>query len=671
MGRVVLALVGTLFLVVQVMAGTWTNNSFLYKPATGARGEEEKVKFDLGLNRVDSRLANEKWLNDSLYGGDLGTAVTAIGSAKTVLSIPAGNWPVAANLTVPANLTLKFAHGAVLTIATGKTLTINGPLEAGRYQIFSWNGTGTVAYGNLVPEVFPEWYGAIPDGTTDSVTYLQKALDTHTVLHLARGIYKITTELYPKANGTIYGDGPQSIIYRSTTTGGSHAGGLCPYNYVTLRNFTLRGSGAAYVPEADGIIILYNDVGGYGWYDPGQVVSRNQTDMTLWRGAYLNTENLVIENWAANGTGAGPWSTLKNVRVQNNFNEGMLIAGNNVQIINPTILNCLGWGIDINASYTQISGGLVYNCGDFSAHASDCGGIIIASHTQSAGTIGNKIVGTTVENSDCFGVLVYAPLSKDYALTDTILADLTIKNVNVAITDVNAGAIAIVDNSTSGTKLDRVQIDNVVVDTTTEGHGITVLGAKNVNISNYHIKSVADKGIFINPGTGNFEGISIGNGTIKTFRNHGIYATGGTKLNIAGYNISGSTAVASYFGMLITNVTKFNIGQGIIDLDTTNGYGIFLTGSTGHGNISGANIAHCLSAIFYDGTGDYVTVNGNDLSDTNTNKVHLGGTRTNSRAYDNLGVGLPIYANNAAAITGGLIAGDRYRTSTGTMMQVY
>jgi hypothetical protein len=94
MGRVLLALVGTLFLVVQVMAGTWTNNSFLYKPATGARGEDEKAKFDLGLNWVDSRLANEKWLNDSRYGGDLGTAVTAIGSAKTVLSIPAGNWPV-------------------------------------------------------------------------------------------------------------------------------------------------------------------------------------------------------------------------------------------------------------------------------------------------------------------------------------------------------------------------------------------------------------------------------------------------------------------------------------------------------------------------------------------------------------------------------------------------
>ena len=669
MGRVLLALLSTLFLVTQVMAGTWTSNNFLYKPAIGARGDDEKAKFDSGLNRVDSRLANEKWLNDVPYNGDLGAAITAIGSAKTVLSIPAGNWPIAANLTVPANLTLKFAHGAVLTIATGQTLTINGPLEAGRYQIFSWNGTGTVAYGNLVPEVYPEWYGAVPDNSTDSVTYLQKALDTHPVLHLGRGIYKITSVLYPKEGGTIYGEGPQSIIYRSTISGGAHNAGLCPYNYVTLRNFTLRGSGVTYVPGANGITVLYNNSG--SWDDPGGVAARSQTDMTKWRGAHLTLENVIIENWAANGLGAGPWSVIKDVIIQNSLNEGMLIPGDHCQVINPTVRNTRGWGIDINASFTQVLGGLVYNCGDSSAYATDCGGIIIASHTQSSGTHGNQIIGTTIDTSDCSGVLVMAPPSYNYALTDTTLADLTIKNVNAASTDVNAGALGIVDNSLSGGKLDRVQINNVVIDTTTVGHGISILGAKNVNIGNYHIKSVADKGIFLYPGVGNFEGINIGKGTIKTFVTHGIYATGGTKLNIEGYNISGSTSGVAYFGMLLTNVTKFNIGQGIIDLDTTKGYGIYLTGSSGHGNISGANIANCLSAIYYDATGDYVSVNGNHLSDNNTFKVHLGGTRTNSRAYNNLGVALPVYADNTAAIAGGLIAGDRYRTSTGAMMEVY
>jgi hypothetical protein len=167
MGRVLLALVSTLFLVTQVMAGAWTSNNFLYKPASGARGDDERAKFDSGLNRVDSRLANEKWLNDSQYSGDLATAITAIGSVQTVLSIPAGNWPIAANLTIPANLTLKVARGALLTIATTKTLTINGTLDAGLYQIFSCTGTGAVVLGSKVKECYPEWFGAVGDDATD------------------------------------------------------------------------------------------------------------------------------------------------------------------------------------------------------------------------------------------------------------------------------------------------------------------------------------------------------------------------------------------------------------------------------------------------------------------------------------------------------------------------
>jgi len=177
MGRILLALVSTLFLVVQVMAGTWTSNNFLYKPDIGSRGADEKARFDSGLNRVDSRLANEKWLNDSLYDGDLGTAITAIGSTKTVLSLPAGNWPIASNLTVPANLTLKLAHGAVLAIATDKTLTINGPLEAGLYQIFSCAGTGKVTFGKgAVKETYAEWWGAIGDNVTDNYAPMQQAI---------------------------------------------------------------------------------------------------------------------------------------------------------------------------------------------------------------------------------------------------------------------------------------------------------------------------------------------------------------------------------------------------------------------------------------------------------------------------------------------------------------
>jgi hypothetical protein len=350
----------------------------------------------------------------------------------------------------------------------------------------------------------------------------------------------------------------------------------------------------------------------------------------------------------------------------------MLLQGDHCRIISPTVLNTLGWGIDINASYTQVLGGLVYNCGDETAYPSDMGGIIIASHTQSAGANGNKIVGTTIHTSDGPGVLVYAPSGVDYPLTGTVLGNLTIKNANVGAV-ANGSGITVVDLSTSGTKVDRVDIDNVEVDTVTTGHGIRVWGARNVNIDNYHIKSVDGAGIHLFNGTGAWAGINVGKGTIKSFGTHAVHAYGGTQLNVAGgYNLSNSTAVAFYAGFCLEAVTKFTIGQGIIDLDTTNGYGVYLTGATGHGHVSGATIANCLAGIYYDGTGDYINILGNDLSNSVTWPLYRGGTKTAVIQANNLGVPVPAYANNAAAVAAGLPISEQYRiTGADTLAVVH
>lgn len=163
-----IALLGTLIMVTQVMAGIWTSNNFFYKPDEGARGISEKTKFDSGLNRVDTRLGNEKWLNDPAYGGDLQGAVTAIGSNPTVLHIPPGAWPIVSDLTIPANITIKLPRGTVFNITPSKTLTINGGLDAGPYQIFSWTGTGAVVLSSNVDRVHPEWFYSGSGAYTDA-----------------------------------------------------------------------------------------------------------------------------------------------------------------------------------------------------------------------------------------------------------------------------------------------------------------------------------------------------------------------------------------------------------------------------------------------------------------------------------------------------------------------
>ena len=69
MVRRTLAIIGVLLLAIPAVAGTWTPNSFIYKPSTGARGEADKKTFDSGLDRVDARLGKEIWVGDPAVAG--------------------------------------------------------------------------------------------------------------------------------------------------------------------------------------------------------------------------------------------------------------------------------------------------------------------------------------------------------------------------------------------------------------------------------------------------------------------------------------------------------------------------------------------------------------------------------------------------------------------------
>ncbi|MHB9132643.1 MAG: hypothetical protein ACYDBB_16360 [Armatimonadota bacterium] len=95
----------------------------------------------------------------------LAGAVTAAGTAQTTIAVSTPQ-NVTADLVVPATVTLAFTGNGQLTIATGKTLTIRGPLLAPVAPIFAnaLPGQGTVSFeGNAaLQEVYPEWWGASP-----------------------------------------------------------------------------------------------------------------------------------------------------------------------------------------------------------------------------------------------------------------------------------------------------------------------------------------------------------------------------------------------------------------------------------------------------------------------------------------------------------------------------
>jgi len=141
---------------------------------------------------------------------DLATAVATIAATETTLYIDADD-TMGANVTIPATLTVIGMNGHSIT-TTGFTLTsngrlvasiglfagtgavvINGPFEAGVYQVFS--GTDTVTFGeDACTEIYPEWWGV--DGTADNVQ-IQQAIES------ASGLNGATIKLLPKDYNTV------------------------------------------------------------------------------------------------------------------------------------------------------------------------------------------------------------------------------------------------------------------------------------------------------------------------------------------------------------------------------------------------------------------------------------------------------------------------------------
>jgi len=125
-------------------------------------------------------------------------AITAISTSnKTLLVTEAEICDT--NFTVPANVTVRFERGGKWTINNGITVTFNGQIDAGLWQIFEYTGTGTLAGTPQVREFNPQWWGAKGDGTTDdiiAITNTIAALPTNGgTIRFTYGIYRITSSI--------------------------------------------------------------------------------------------------------------------------------------------------------------------------------------------------------------------------------------------------------------------------------------------------------------------------------------------------------------------------------------------------------------------------------------------------------------------------------------------
>jgi hypothetical protein len=150
--------------------------------ALGARpaADDELVIYDTGAGvtkKVDYQYL--PLLRDAASYGGIESAVSSIGATEMTLAVLTDQ-TVSDDLTIPTTLSLFVAQGATISVAATKTLTVNGEIIAGAYEIFTGAGTTTIN-SNCV--IYGEWTGGSGYSAqlpTDYITGLQMEIDTDT-----------------------------------------------------------------------------------------------------------------------------------------------------------------------------------------------------------------------------------------------------------------------------------------------------------------------------------------------------------------------------------------------------------------------------------------------------------------------------------------------------------
>ena len=117
-----------------------------------------------------SRTVQSK-LQEFISTGDFGSlqlAVVALGSTSKTLYVTT-NDTISTNLTIPSNISLIYEEGYITTINNGVTLTINGDVQAGYYQIFNVGSTGLIKGLRIVHF---EWFGAVGNAISPTIPVL-------------------------------------------------------------------------------------------------------------------------------------------------------------------------------------------------------------------------------------------------------------------------------------------------------------------------------------------------------------------------------------------------------------------------------------------------------------------------------------------------------------------
>ncbi len=294
---------------VCVAAGSWSTNNFSYKPQLTTQGTTDYGNFNNSQDSVDSRLGKEIWVGDPLHLTLDSILADATVTSGTIV-VPAGTHTLNAssNRTLASGLTLRALQGGIISIPTGRTLTINGVVEASYYQIFT--GAGVVSFTSQ-RKIKTSWFGDTAAGINKALT--STPAHTGVICEIPDYIDLGTTSIVMELEGqTLQGQG-------NNFSGENSAGSVIKYSgtgyaiiigkpgtfssHATLKDFMLHGGGVG----AKGIRI--------GFADPG------------WAN-YPCLDNITVMRFTGPGIEVygSIYGVYKRVQASYNYGAGMVVG---------------------------------------------------------------------------------------------------------------------------------------------------------------------------------------------------------------------------------------------------------------------------------------------------------------------------------------------------------
>jgi len=410
------------------------------------------------------------------WGDDIGTAVDNIGIIETTLVVT-DVVAVAENINIPSNIDLLFDPPGKLDIETGYTVTIGKMSNLQLYQIF--DGLGSVSFSSgAVKAVYPEWFGAIGDASTDDSTAIQSAFNSITSGEVSlTNIYGIGEPSWTglavtsKSNILVNGNnfiGGFKVLYAPTQTLGSVIVSILftSCTNLTVSGINLNGNSIGAtgiglsscincrikgntITATGGMAGVFSLNGNNNQYTYNKVYSTYSTSRGLWIGNVVSSgleyDAFITNNFVYDCGGTGIVASCVRGIISNNISNSNGGSG----II-----------LSANGSYRAtevIVADNICNENNFHGIQSDC--LTASDYSQDI-----VVKGNVCNRNNLSGV--YCTRARRWAITGNICNDNDISGINCyGIYIDNARDISAIGNNCSDTKVGaaRTQFAGVIV----------------------------------------------------------------------------------------------------------------------------------------------------------------------------------------------------------------